>query len=89
MSQKMSMSDAVRHSIATGYALRPADYPPGYYFILSAPSNAAGLEHTHICSPGPRGAAPANLSVAMLLGDWVTLPVLEAQNEKKSWESQS
>jgi hypothetical protein len=83
MSGPMSMSEAIRDSIATGNALRPVDYPRGYYFILSAPSNVAGLEHTRICSPGPRGAAPADLSVAMILGEWVTLPAVEAQNERQ------
>lgn len=82
MSPKMSLVDAIRHSLATGSALRPADYPKGYYFLLSAPSNVADLHHTRICSPGPRGARPVDLSVAILLGDWVTLPVVDAQNER-------
>lgn len=82
----MTLRAAVEHCVKTGDALRPADYPRGYHFILTPP--VGHLPHggnvtpaqSRLAMPGHSGLGPV-LTVEMLLGPWVTLPMAQAHQE--------
>ena len=83
----MTLRAAVKHCVRTGDALRPADYPRGFHYILTPP--VGHLPHggnitpaqSRLCTPGHGGVFPAVLTVEMLLGPWVTLPMAQANQE--------
>lgn len=70
----MSMLDAIRCCLATGDALRPANYPKGHYFFIS--------HDGRLCLPGLTGAAPTDVAVAVMMGPWVTLPMAAVERER-------
>lgn len=81
MDEKHSLSVTVRRCMETGEVLRPADYPRGYYFLLSPP-NESDLSKVRLCIPGSRGAASAGLTVDQILGQWVTLTMEQISQER-------